>query len=142
MGEISRGQDVTVQVFDLDGALVGILNPTSYSSNVDSDEERQARLGEREETPRQVLHGHSGNMGFEEEGPILDDILDAQISRFVNGDKVYTIDILETTYYPETGTERSYVYPDAVFKISKDVSDKSSPTERSVEWTSKLRKRV
>jgi hypothetical protein len=142
MGEISRGQDVTIQVFDNDGAIVAILNPTSYSANLDSDEERQVRLGEREETPRQVIHGYSGNMGFEEEGPILDDIQDAQVARYTNGETVYTIDILETTYYPKDGTERTYVYPDAVFKITKDASDKNSPNERSVEWTSKLRRRV
>jgi len=142
MGEISRGQDVTVQMFNGDGEVVLILNPTSFSRALDSDEERQARLGEREETPRQVLHGFSGSMSFEEESAVIDDLLDKQVERYLNADKVFRIDILETTYYPETGTERTYVYPDAVFKVSKDVSDKSSPTDLSIDWTSKFRRQV
>lgn len=142
MGEIVRGQDVTVQVFDGDGAIVATLNPTSFSVNVDSDEERQTRLGEREEMPRQVLHGFSGSASFEEEGPILDDLIDTQQARFLAADKTFVVEILATTYYPETGTERTYLYPNAVFKISKNVSDKSSPTERTLDWTSSMRKLI
>jgi hypothetical protein len=142
MGEISRGQDTQIQIFNVDGELISILNPTTFSADMDSTEERQNRLGEREEIPRQILHGFSGSCGFEEEGPVLDDLIDAQVNGFLNGEKVHTIDILDTQYYPETGQERTYVYPGAVFKISKSVSDKTSAVDRSLTWTSKMRRLV
>lgn len=142
MGEISRGQDVTVQIFDGDGELVLSLQPTSFDRNMDSDEERQKRLGSRSEKPRQVLHGWSGTATFEEEGPVMDELVDLLQERYLNADAHLTIDILETTFYPETATEKSYVYPDAVFKINRSVADKDSPTEQTLEWTSDFRREV
>lgn len=141
MGEISRGQDVTIQFFQA-GELVLSLNPTTFDRNLDSTEERQTRLGEREEPPRQVLHGYSGTMGFEEESFVLDDVQDQMVTRYLNGEPVDTIDILESTFYPETGTERTYLYPDAVFKINKSAGGKNDPNELTLEWSSKLRRLV
>lgn len=142
MGEIVRGQDVSINVIDGDGAVVLILNPTSFSRNLDSDEERQQRLGDREEPPRQMIHGFSGSMAFEEESSVLDDLLDLMIARYIDAAAVFTIDVIETTFYPLDGTSRSYNYPDAVFKVNKDASGKNDPTELSVEWTSKLRQEI
>jgi len=142
MAEIVRGQDVTVNVFDGGGDVVLILNPTSFSRNLDSDEERQQRLGDRNEPPRQTIHGFSGSMSFEEESSVLDDLLDAMTGAYRGAQAVFTIDVLETTFHPENGTDRTYLYPDAVFKINKDVAGKNDPTELTVEWTSKLRELV
>lgn len=142
MGEIGRGQDVSINVLDANGEIVLILNPTSFSRNLDSDEERQLRLGDREEPPRQVLHGYSGSMAFEEEGPVIDDLLDSMQAGYESASPVVTIDVIETMFYPENGTTRTYLYPSAVFKVNKDASGKSDPTELTVEWTSKLRREV
>jgi len=142
MGEIVRGQDVTVEMFDLDSELINILEAQSFEVNMDSTEERQQRLGNRSEKPRQVLHGFSGTIEFEEEDSALDDLMDTLTARFLNGEEVYTMNIVQTVYYAQTGTSRTYVYPDCVFKINRSVTGKADAATLSLEWMSDFREKV
>lgn len=142
MSEVIRGQDTTIEVFDVNGELVKTINPNGFTRNLDSDEERQQRLGERQETPRQVLHGFSGTSTFEEEDFVLDDLLDLLVAAYRNADVVFTINIVETVYSPKTGLSRTYLYPNAVFKVNKDTAGKNDPTKLSLEWTSEFREEV
>lgn len=141
MGDATRGQDVNLDIFRT-GQPVLILQPKSFTRNLDSTEERQQRLGSRLEHPRQKIHGWSGSATFEEEDVVLDDLLDLLVTRYQDGIATERIDIVETIYHEQSGQTRTYVYPDCVFKINHSASGKNDELEKTLDWMSATRQLV
>lgn len=138
---VTRGEDIKVRIWQ-DGEPTEIWSANSATFDDDESKERENRLGTRRRPSRQTLHGHSGNIVLEVEGPALDDLKDAQIEGYLNGEEIERIDIVRTIRYPAGRGTRVYVYPNAVFSFSDNVSDQDSPVEVTVDWQSDLRERV
>tara|TARA_Y100000310_G_C20566288_1_gene755660 strand:+ start:147 stop:584 length:438 start_codon:yes stop_codon:yes gene_type:complete len=141
MGEPSRGQDVLIDIF-LEGDVVETLQGQSYTYNQVHTKTRQERCGSRYEQPRIKYHGWEGEVEFEEEDPVLEDLIDAAESGYYEGKRIVRIDITGTTYYPKTGEVRTYVYPEAVFSVNRNVGGKNEESKSTLSWAAAKRERV
>lgn len=140
---ITRGSDKTFRFYNArTGEFIRALNPTSCSINLDSNVERQKRLGTRKKPGRQTVDGHSGSATFEIEGPEMQDLIDAIISAYEEGDEEYKIEIFESEYYPKTRTRRSYRYPGVVCTLSTDNPEQDSPSTVTLNFTTEMRVRL
>jgi len=140
---ISRGSDKQFRFYKArTGELVRTINPTSCSINLDSNVERQKRLGTRIKPVRQTVDGHSGSATFEIEGPVMQDIIDDIISNYLDGLSEYKVELFEREYYPATGTSRSYRYPGACFTVNTDNPETDSPSTVTVNFTTEPRIRI
>lgn len=142
MGDISRGQDYQLRLFDAEGELVRTIQPNDMTFGVDENRERQQRCGTRKQTPRQTVAGHSGTATFEREDFTLDDMVDAMIQNYLNGTPIDRIDIIQTIYIPEIGASRSYRYPNALFGWNDNAGGQTDPVSLTLEWTSEHREEI
>lgn len=140
---ISRGQDVQVRIFKQStGELVRTINAQSLDVNEDATVERQKRLGTRDKPVRKFTDGFSGTITFEEEGPEIDQLVDEGNAAYMDGEPDFKIEIFVATYYPNTRTRVSYIYPGAMFTMSSSASDQDSAITKTLNWTSQMRRLI
>jgi|GEM_PF-6546633 len=141
MGEPSRGQDVLMDLF-LEGDVVETIQAQSYTYTQVNTKTRQERCGTRYEQPRIKYHGWEGEIEFEEEDPILEDLTDALEAGYFQEKRILRIDLSGTTYYPKTGEFRSYTYPEIVVSVNRSVSGKNEENKSTLSWAGAKRERV
>lgn len=134
-----RGQDTRIELFS-DGELVATVAANSFSVSIVMETERTQRLGSRTEpVDSDGPRGYEGDIEFEIENFALDDLEDLLIAGHLNGQPISKIDIIDTNYIPSSGLQRTYVYPNAVFTIEKNVGGRRDPVTRKLNWESELR---
>jgi len=116
-GASIRGHQGQFKIFK-DGALASIVNITSVDLNQDSSFIRSKYVGQSKPESDQVIDGWSGSIDCEVKGPEIDDFIDALVTDNLNGIGVSDYTFVSTELYSD-GTTRSYVYDDAVFKMSR-----------------------
>ena len=80
---------------------------------------RSYYVGQHEPESDQAIEGWSGNVEAEVKGADIDLFIDALVTNNLNGIGVASYTFVTTELYAD-GTSQSYVYYDAVFKMSKE----------------------
>ena len=111
-GRFNVYQDGADQVFD---------TITRVSINQDSTFTRSFFVGQPIPEGDQTIEGWSGQVEAEVKDDKFDAFLDALITNNLNGIGVSDYSFIHTELYPN-GTNASYVYFDAQFKLSKEQS--------------------
>lgn len=112
-----RGHSGSIRFFR-DGALLNIVNITSFEVNQDSSFSRSFYAGQPMGEGDQSMEGWSGSADLEVKGPEVDDFIDALVTDNLNGIGVSDYTVVLDENYPD-GTSRSYVYFDMQFKMSR-----------------------
>tara|TARA_B100000686_G_C16392605_1_gene763210 strand:+ start:254 stop:685 length:432 start_codon:yes stop_codon:yes gene_type:complete len=141
MTEPNRGQDVLIDLF-LEGGIVETIQAQSMTFNQATTRTRQERCGTRYEQPRIKYHGWEGEITFEEDDPVIDDLIDAVEAGYYQGRRLLYIDVSCTSYYPKTGETRSYTYPQATVAANRNIGGKNEESTQAVSWASAKRERV
>lgn len=135
-----RGHQGQVKFFQ-NGALVGIVNLTSFDINQDSTFSRSNYVGQPEPEGDQSMEGWSGSGDAEVKDSSIDDFIDALVTNNLNGIGVDDYTVVSTELYGD-GTASSYVYYDMQFKMSKKQEGLQSKITKKLDFQASGRKKL
>lgn len=133
-----RGHQGSIQFFQ-DGALLAIVNVTSFEVNQDSTFMRSNYVGQPEPEGDQAIEGWSGSTDAEVKDASIDTFIDALVTNNLNGIGVSDYTVVLTENYPD-GTTSSYVYYDMQFKMGKKQEGLQAKMTKRLEFQASGRK--
>jgi len=137
-GPSIRGHQGSIKFFQ-DGALVNMVNITSFECNQDSTFMRSNYVGQAEPEGDQAIEGWSGNADAEVKDASLDEFIDALTTNNLNGIGVSDYTFVLTENYPD-GTTKSYVYYDVQFKMGRKQEGLQAKVTKRLEFQASGRK--
>ena len=127
-----RGHQGQIKIFK-NGALQNIVSIKTADVNQDSSFTRSWYVGQKLPEGDQTVDGWSGSMDLEVKGPEVDDFIDALTTDNLNGIGVEEITVIMKELYSD-GTERSYVYFDCQFKMSKHQPSQNEKVTKKLDF--------
>jgi len=112
-----RGHQGSFRIYE-NGALVDIVAVTSVDINMDSSFSRTFYVGNNIGEGDQMIEGWSGSIDMEVKDAKAEVFIDALINNNLNGVGVHDYTFVVTDNYAN-GTNKSYVYFDCQFKLSR-----------------------
>lgn len=127
--------------FYKNGALLKIVNCTSFEVSMDSAFSRSYYTGQQESEGDQAIEGWSGNADFEVKDPSIDDFIDALVTDNLNGIGVSDYSFSLTENYPD-GTTRNYGYFDCQFKMSRKQQGLQTKVTKRLDFQAASRRKL
>lgn len=127
-----RGHQGQLKFFE-NGQLVKIVDLTSIEVNQDSSFQRTFYVGRPVPEGDQTVEGWSGSADAEVKDASIDEFIDALITNNLNGIGISDYSMVTTELYAD-GTQKSYVYFDMQFKMSKRQSGLNEKMTKRLEF--------
>lgn len=115
-----------------DGGDVNIATIISADVNQDSTFQRTFYVGQKVPEGDQSLDGWSGTIEMEVKGPEIDEFMDALQADNLAGIGVKDYALVLTEDYSD-GQSKTYVYPDAQFRLTKRIAGSNEKVIKSYE---------
>jgi hypothetical protein len=112
-----RGHQGKFEVYE-NGKLVKLLAMKSVDVNQESTFIKSMYVGNPVPEGDQAIEGWSGSIEMEVKDAAADEFIDALVTNNLNGIGVSDYSFLDTEFYSD-GTQKTYVYSDCQFKLSK-----------------------
>lgn len=135
-----RGHQGAIKFFQ-DGALVGFSNITNLNITQDSDFSRSMYVGVPIPEGDQSFSGFSGSVDAEVKDDEIDLMIDALVTANLAGIGVSDYTFVSTESYAD-GSQASYVYFDAQFKMSKTQAGLNAKQTKKLDFQCSGRQRL
>lgn len=135
-----RGHQGRFEIYE-NGALLKIVNIKTVSVNQDSTFMRSNYVGNPVPEGDQAIEGWSGNLECEIKDAAVDDFIDGLVTNNLNGIGVSDYSFISTELYAD-GTERSYVYTDCQFKMSKTNGGLNEKMSKKLDFQASFRAKL
>lgn len=135
-----RGHQGRFEIYE-NGALLKIINIKTVSVNQDSTFMRSNYVGNPVPEGDQAIEGWSGNLEAEVKDAAVDDFIDGLVTNNLNGIGVSDYSFISTELYTD-GTERSYVYTDCQFKMSKTNGGLNEKMSKKLDFQASFRAKL
>jgi hypothetical protein len=135
-----RGHQGRFEVYQ-NGAVVKIANITKVSINQESTFSKSMYVGNPVPEGDQSIEGWSGSLDAEVKDAAMEDFIDALVTNNLNGIGVSDYAFISTELYAD-GTQRSYVYNDCQFKISKENGGLNAKMTKKLDFQAMFRQAV
>jgi hypothetical protein len=111
---------------------------TKVTINLDSDFVRSEYVGNAIPEGDQIIRGWSGSIDMEVKDASVDNFIDALITDNLNGIGVQRYFFIVSEFYPN-GTNKSYVYSDCQFKMSREQGGMGEKITKRLEFQASVR---
>ncbi len=132
-----RGHQAKFEVYE-NGKLVKIVALKSVDINQDSTFMKSYYVGNPVPEGDQAIEGWSGSMEAEVKDAAADEFIDALATNNLNGIGVSDYALIDTELYSD-GTQKSYVYSDCQFKLSKKREGLQSKQTKKLDFQAMFR---
>lgn len=132
-----RGHQSKFEVYE-NGKLVKLLAIKSVDINQDSTFIKSMYVGNPTPEGDQAIEGWSGSIEMEVKDAAADEFVDALVTNNLNGIGVSDYSFLDTEFYSD-GTQKTYVYSDCQFKLSKKKEGLQSKQTKKLDFQAMLR---
>ncbi len=135
-----RGHQARFEAY-VDGERKVFDTITKVSCSMDSNFSRSEYVGNPIPEGDQSIQGWSGQIEMETKSAEAEDFIDALVTANLNGIGIQKIFFIVTEYYAD-GQNRSYVYSDTQWKISRDQSGLSAKITKRLDFQASVRSKL